>query len=209
MEIQRKTGIPYDEQKLFIGERELLDHEFVSLFSYECIEFYHFPKGSKLIYIDFDTNLGKFCSFIIFNDHLLVKSIMQKLHKLTCLEYFPEETALMFNGKKLDINKTLEDYTSLHESEKKLTFTVHFESRKISDHFIQIFVRSIYNRSFIIKASPFDTVAMIRYDISIKEGLQKYTRLFCNGKLLRDSNTLQDYNMHNYSILQIISRLRG
>ena len=209
MEIQRKTGIPCDEQKLFALKRELLDYEFISFYTHEIIEFHHFTKGSKLIYIEFDTNFGKFNDFIIFKDPLQIDFLMQKLHELTCLKYFPEETALIFNGQKLDKSKTLDDYDIPQESDSKLTFTVNFECDHRHDSHMQVFIKCRNGKHITIVVSPNDLVEMIRYDYCVKAGFHFDITLIYASRKLQDGNILQDYSIQKDSTIHSVLRLRG
>lgn len=114
-------GIPIDEQKLFIGQKELYDNESISFYyaNIHNIEYYHPPKGSKYIFVIFDTNICKLNGIIFFKDIISVSTIREKFCELSGLSYL-NNTPLSYNGKELDENKTLKDYNISHESKSKL-----------------------------------------------------------------------------------------
>lgn len=149
-----------------------------------------------MVYIEFDTNIVKLGNFIIFKGPLSIKTIWEKLHESTYLDYIYEGSILAFNGQELDKSKTLEDYNIPYESESKLTFTVQFLPH--SKEGFMLFVQNI-----VLFASPFDTIEMIKYDIIIKKGLL-FTRFFLrNNDRLLSTGTLNDNCINSHSNLSI------
>lgn len=210
LKIQEKTGIPWNEQKLFVEQKELNDclPIPISLYSFMAgnYNFCHFPEGSKLIYVKFETNIGNCDGFIVCKDILPIKAIWQKLHELTYLSYL-QDAPLVFNGKVLDKNKTLEDYNILYESGNVLKFTVQFEYQY--NGYTQIFVKTFEGKHLTICCKLTDTIGLIKYNIAVKSQKYRHMRLIFAGKQLEDDNTLQYYGIQKDHIISEVLRLRG
>ena len=207
MKIQEKTGIPLNNQRLFIKQRELYDYDYISFYSFDFIRFFHFPEGSKLIYVEFDTNIGKVNDFIIYKDSLPIKTIWQKLHELTYLSYIDDMTSLALDGQYLDKNKTLENYKSDIEPGCKLSFSVNFFRSNRIHGSMTILIKSYTDKPIQIICEPTDTIEMIEYDLALLTEIHPIKLCF-RGQNLMKGHKLQDYHISNLCIIQEVIKTR-
>lgn len=208
LKYQEEKGIPIDEQRLFIGHKELDDNEPFSFYSSNMrdIKYYHLPKGNKLIFVKCDTNIGSFNDIFIFKDTILVRTIRESLCSLACLSC-QSDTPLVYNGEELDENKTLKDYNIPHESESRLTFNFYIDYCSWSG-VMEIYVRTD-RRTLMISCNPYDTIKIIKLKINeILDYPREYRLIFC-CRYLSDGSTIQDNSITKYSTLRLINVYRG
>jgi ubiquitin C len=72
---------------------------------------------------------------------------------------------------------------------------------------MQIFVKTMANKSIPIDAEPSDTIHNVKVKIQAKEGIAPEKQyLLLLGKELEDARTLTYYNIQNDAILRLVPR---
>ena len=105
---------------------------------------------------------------------------------------------LLFEGKELLDNKTLNDYNIKNDSTLQL----------ILRSPILFFVKTISNQTIMIKAQLSDTILYIKQEIQKKENfpIEKYCVVF-KGKELDDNKIINDYNIPKNSTLELALKI--
>jgi ubiquitin C len=117
------------------------------------------------------------------------------------LEGFPiAQQRLIFDGKQLEDEKTLEDcglqdFSTLH-------LAIQHVQQGPSQIYVKLLIRQNYN---IYKFSRLDTVLGTKSRIEELEGVPiARQRLICDGKQLEDEKTLGDCGMQDFSTLHLV-----
>ena len=75
---------------------------------------------------------------------------------------------------------------------------------------MQIFVKTLTNRTIVLRVEPSDSVMWIKELLFERQGVPiDQQRLICGGKQLDDDRTLQDYNIQKESTIHLALRLLG
>lgn len=111
-----------------------------------------------------------------------------------------EMQCLVFAGKQLDSNSTLDEHNIQSNSTLHLILRVPTE--------MQIFIKTLNRKTISLTVSPRDTIDKVKADIQEREGMPpERQRLIYHGKLLEDgSKTLADYNIPKESVIQLVQK---
>ena len=85
-----------------------------------------------------------------------------------------------------------------------------FETCHRSLHKMQIFVKTLTDRTLTVKAEPSDTVESVKAKIEVHLGIPlQEQRLMYGGRQLQEGRTLSSYNIEDKSTLHLVLRLKG
>lgn len=122
-----------------------------------------------------------------------IKNIKEKIKSKERIN--ENEYKLLFEHKILEDKKTLEDYNINNKSIIYLKYYNNF----------QIFIKSWYNKSFILDANGSVTIEIIKEKLKDKEGiLPNQYKLVVDGKQLEEFKSLEDFNITEYSSIYLI-----
>ena len=131
------------------------------------------------------------------NDH--ISDLKAKLNENESKNQF-----IIYNGKLLEENKTLEEYNIQDNS------TIHFDNMLKGGKMLQIHVKTLQGKTMTLDISEDDTIDAIKQKITDKEGIPvDQQRLIFNGKQLEQGMTANDYGLEDGSNIHLVLRLRG
>jgi len=130
----------------------------------------------------------------------LTHTVLSVKEKLEIKEGFSTASQqLFFNGKELDNEKTLANY-SIH---KDVVVNLRLKQLQTAGEF-NVIVKSLTGEQFELITSPKSTVESLKNQIA-NDHLPASAVLIFSGKKLEDSNTIESYGIHNKSILFLVS----
>ncbi|KAF9234375.1 ubiquitin-related domain-containing protein [Melanogaster broomeanus] len=146
----------------------------------------------------------------------MVLSLKQKIADV--LKVDAEHQRLLFTGKVLQDDATLEDYGLANGNAIQLSIPPGFaialpkatREKRVDESEVQIFVKSINGRTITLMVSPTDAVERLMDKIQEKTDIPpEEQRILYGGKQLAPGRTLSDYNISKESTLHLVLRLRG
>ena len=203
-QIMNITGIPFDNQTLKFNNLILENSK--SMYSYNINELDQLELsikllggGSKQIFIK--TLQGKTMTIEV-SDSDTIGTIKQKIQDKEGIP--PDQQRLVFNGKQLEDDKTIEDYAIEENANIHLVLRLRGGGSK------QIFIKTLQGKTMTIEVSDSDTIGTIKQKIQDKEGIPPdQQRLVFNGKQLEDDKTVEDYAIEENANIHLVLRLRG
>ncbi len=202
-------GIPKDQQRLVFNGKQLEDNNTIQDYGIQSESSIHLvlrlrgggagEGGSKQIFIK--TLQGKTITLDV-NDADSIDTIKSKICDI---EGIPkDQQRLVFNGKQLEDNNTIQDYGIQSES------SIHLVLRLRGGGSKQIFIKTLQGKTITLDVNDADSIDTIKSKICDIEGIPKdQQRLVFNGKQLEDNNTIQDYGIQSESSVHLVLRLRG
>ena len=126
-----------------------------------------------------------------------IKKIKEEIDKKKNI--LPRNQKLMFNGKELNDNGTINEYNIENNS------TIHLIIRLTS---LEIFVKDSNDRSITLVVDLDDTIEKVK-KLYYEKTQEQITILLFNGVQLNDEMKVKDYGIQNGSNLQTSKRLKG
>lgn len=197
LEIQCILGIPTDQQRLILADKDLEDSRTLSE--------YHIQSGSTLklvlrgvggMYIVAKMISGEMIDLEADLDES-IKNIKRKIQDKKGIP--SEQQRLMFNGKEMNDYHTLSDYNIQNGS------TVHLIKRVRDGMEIFANLTTSVGKPVRLQVEPTDTIKNVKTKVQVKTGIPPdQQRLVFAREELKDSLTLADYYINNGATLVLI-----
>ncbi|KAG1834918.1 ubiquitin-related domain-containing protein [Suillus subalutaceus] len=147
-------------------------------------------------------------------------SVLSLKHQISeSIKVDAEHQRLLFAGKVLQDDKTLENYGVVNENVIQLAIpptlkvaakTKPQRLRRGHEPEVQIFVKNLNGKTMTLMISPTDTVENLMKKVQERTNIPpSEQRILFGGKQLEPSRILADYNISKESTLHLVLRLRG
>lgn len=135
-----------------------------------------------------------------------IKILVKKKEKIKEKEGIPlDQQRLIFNGRKLEDNKTSADYNIKKESIIQLEL-----KNNLNNLNMRIYIKTLTGKTINLYVDPYDTIDKVKEKSQNQDDIPlDQQRLIFGGQQLEDNRTLDHYKIKKESIPHLILRLRG